>query len=286
MPTTCDNIVSGLLPMQAPPCQPLREIMMKVARRRQAMLDAVLSGLSDVETLCTHFGVSEATVRRDLGALAEQGLIVRTYGGAAHIGNREPELTLEQRQSCHENIKAQLATLALEQIKDHDTLLLDGGSTTAALAEVLHRRQGLHVITNNLTVLTSLRNLPEGRITVLGGEVRMSSMTTMGPAAQAMLARLSVDRVFMSADGVTADLGLCEASSEQAWIKELMINRSAQCYIMADHTKLGRTSQQHWTPLPAQWTLITDTSDERVLAPFRQRSVCVLSLFASSDGQT
>ncbi|MFC0337955.1 transcriptional regulator, DeoR family [Kushneria avicenniae] len=250
---------------------------MKVARRRQAMLDAVLSGLTDVETLCAHFAVSEATVRRDLGALAEQGLIVRTYGGAAHIGIREPELTLAQRQSCHEGIKAQLAAMALEQIRDHDTLLLDGGTTTAALAEVLHRRQGLHVITNNLAALSALERLPEGRVTLLGGEMRMSSMTTMGPAAQAMLTRLSVDRVFMSADGVTADLGLCEASPEQAWLKELMISRSARCYVMADHTKLGRTSQQHWTPLPAEWTLITDARDERMLAAFRQHNVHVLS---------
>lgn len=256
---------------------------MKVARRREAMLDAVLSGMTDVETLCAHFGVSEATVRRDLGALAEEGLIVRTYGGAAHIGTREPELTLEQRQSCHEQIKTRLAALALEQIRDHDTLLLDGGTTTAALANVLHQRQGLHVITNNLAALSALKRLPEGRVTVLGGEVRLSSMTTMGPAAQAMLARLSVDRVFMSADGVAADLGLCEASPEQAWLKELMIARSARCYVMADHTKLGRTSQQHWTPLPAQWTLITDASDERALTPFRQHNVCVLTLNASAD---
>ncbi|REC94594.1 DeoR/GlpR family DNA-binding transcription regulator [Kushneria indalinina] len=256
---------------------------MKVARRREAMLKAVLSGMTEVETLCAHFGVSEATVRRDLGALAEQGLIVRTYGGAAHIGAREPELTLSQRQSHQEGVKAQLAALALEQIRDHDTLLLDGGTTTAALAAVLHQRQGLHVITNNLAALSALERLPEGRVTVLGGDVRMSSMTTMGPAAQAMLARLSVDRVFVSADGVTADLGLCEASPEQAWLKELMIGRSARCYVMADHTKLGRTSQQHWTPLPAAWTLITDAIDEQVLAPFRQYNVRVLSLAASSN---
>ncbi|ART62566.1 DeoR/GlpR family DNA-binding transcription regulator [Kushneria marisflavi] len=258
---------------------------MKVARRRQAMLDAVLSGLTDVDTLCAHFGVSEATVRRDLGALAEQGLIVRTYGGAAHVGLREPELTLAQRQSCHEDIKAQLAALALEQINDNDTLLLDGGTTTAALAAVLHQRHGLHVITNNLAALSALDRLPEGRVTILGGELRPSSMTTMGPAAQAMLTRLSVDRVFMSADGVTAELGLCEASPEQAWLKELMLQRSARCYVMADHTKLGRTSQQHWTPLPTGWTLITDACDEQVLTPFRQHHVCVLSLPSSPDHQ-
>ncbi|MDR6358246.1 DNA-binding transcriptional MocR family regulator [Pseudomonas psychrotolerans] len=72
---------------------------MKVAKRRQAILELVLAGHTNVETLCRHLEVSEATVRRDLTALAEEGRILRTYGGATHIGTREPEPSLEQRSS-------------------------------------------------------------------------------------------------------------------------------------------------------------------------------------------
>lgn len=241
---------------------------MKVTKRRQAMLEAVLSGITSIEALCLHFDISEATARRDLGALSEQGLLVRTYGGAAtHIGHREPELTLEQRRTRQGDIKARLAACALDCIEDNDTVLLDGGTTTAALAARLNERRGLHVITNNMAALASLTTLPDGHTTVLGGDLRASSMTAYGPLAHAALARLSVDRLFLSADGVT-ELGLCEASPEQAWLKEAMIARAADVYVMADATKLGRASQQHWTPFPARWTLITEAAEAQT-ASFR-----------------
>lgn len=248
---------------------------MKVIKRRKAMLEAVRSGVCSIEALCSHFGISEATARRDLGALSKEGLLVRTYGGAAtSIGQREPELTLEERRVRQGDIKLRLAEKALECIQDGDTLLLDGGTTTAALAARLSERKGLHVITNNIAALPLLTQLPEGRTTVLGGNLRAPSMTVYGPLAYEALSRLTVDRVFVSADGVT-EHGLCEASPEQSWLKEAMIARAAEVYVLADATKIGRASQQHWTPYPARWFLITD-ADESVTSIFTNHSVTIL----------
>ncbi|MCB8889224.1 DeoR/GlpR family DNA-binding transcription regulator [Vreelandella malpeensis] len=248
---------------------------MKVVKRRKAMLEAVRSGVCSIEALCHHFGISEATVRRDLGALSREGVLVRTYGGATtSIGQREPELNLEQRRARQGDIKIRLAECALDCIKDGDTLLLDGGTTTAALAARLNERKGLHVITNNMAALPLLTQLPEGRTTVLGGDLRTPSMTVYGPLAYETLSRLTVDRVFVSADGVT-EQGLCEASPDQAWLKEAMIARGAEVYVMADATKIGRASQQHWTPLPARWTLITD-ADEELTGIFSPRKTTIL----------
>lgn len=246
---------------------------MKVAKRRQAILELVLAGHTNVETLCRHLEVSEATVRRDLTALAEEGQILRTYGGATHIGTREPEPSLEQRSNQSAPEKALLARAALAHINDHDTLVLDGGTTTAALAKLLGERRGLHVITNNLLAVPLLRDLPEGHVTLLGGDLRPGSMSTFGPAAFTMLERLSADKVFLSADGVVAGRGLCEASPEQAYLKELMIQQAAEVFVLADSTKLGRDRQQHWTPLKTDWTLITDATASEVLTPFRQQAL-------------
>ena len=246
---------------------------MKVAKRRQAILELVLAGHTNVETLCRHLEVSEATVRRDLTALAEEGQILRTYGGATHIGTREPEPSLEQRSNQSGPEKALLARAALAHINDHDTLVLDGGTTTAALAKLLTERRGLHVITNNLLAVPLLRDLPEGHVTLLGRDLRPGSMSTFGPAAFTMLERLSADKVFLSADGVVAGRGLCEASTEQAYLKELMIQQAAEVFVLADSTKLGRDRQQHWTPLKTDWTLITDATASEVLTPFRQQAL-------------
>lgn len=252
---------------------------MKVANRRQSILDLVLSGKSNVDELCAQLGVSEATVRRDLTALAEEGLIIRTYGGATHVGMREPETSVEERRQQHSQEKTVIARAALAHIQDHDTLFLEGGTTTSALAQLLNQRRGLHVITNNLMALADLALIPEGRITVLGGDLRSSSMSTYGVAAQAALEHLSADKVFLSADGVVAELGLCEASSEQAYLKETMIARAAFIFVLADATKLGRARQQHWTPLRQPWTLIThELDDPSLLLPFQSRRTITVEI--------
>jgi len=88
--------------------------------------------------------------------------------------------------------------------------------------------------------------------------VRPSSMGTFGPLAQVALSRISVDKAFLGADGVVAGVGLCEASAEQAYLKECIIRQAADIFVLVDSTKLGRARQQHWTPLERAWTLVTD----------------------------
>lgn len=243
---------------------------MKVANRRQKILELIQDGTSNVEALCRLLSVSEATVRRDLSALAKQGSILRTYGGAADRTTHLPEASIEQRRQLFRLQKQQIANVALTLIEDHDTIILDSGTTTCALAQLLSQRTGLHVLTNNLLALPYLSTLPDGKVTILGGELRATSMSTFGPAAQAALSRTSADKVFLSGDGVTADRGLCEANAEQAFLKECMIASALNTYVLADSSKLGQAVQPCWTPLDSSWTLITDADDNaQSLAPFK-----------------
>jgi len=230
---------------------------MKVNKRREAMLEAVLHGMTDVSALCSHFGMSEATVRRDLAALASDRRIFRTYGGAAAVGPYEHEPSLDERSHSWREEKEAIALAAFAHISDGDTIYLDGGTTTAALARHLVTRTSLHVVTNNLLVLPILAGSGI-HVTVIGGDLRPSSMSTMGPLAQMALSRISMNKAFLGADGVVAGLGLCEASAEQAYLKECAIRQAAQVFVLAASDKIGRASQQHWTPIDRDWTLITD----------------------------
>jgi DeoR family fructose operon transcriptional repressor len=242
---------------------------MKVTKRREAMLQAVLGGMNDVATLCEHFGMSEATVRRDLRALATDRRIVRTYGGAAAVGSHEPEPSLEERRISSREQKEAIAKAASAYIEDGDTVFLDGGTTTAALARHLSGRTSVQVVTNNLLVVGPLAasGVP---VTMIGGEVRPSSMSTLGPLAQIALSRLSVDKAFLGADGVVAELGLCEATGDQSYLKECVIRQAAHVFVLVTADKVGRASQQHWTPLERDWTLVTDdAADSAALATFR-----------------
>lgn len=245
---------------------------MKVSSRREAIYRAVMSGIEDVASLCLQFSMSEATVRRDLRALSEEGRLVRTYGGAtAPVRAHEPEASLETRRTLQRAQKVAIARAALAHIAPGETIYLDGGTTAEALARLLGGVPSVQVVTNSLlagAVLASLR-VP---VTLVGGELRASSMSLLGPLAEASLQRLSVHKAFLSADGVVAGRGLCEASGAQSWLKQCAMRQAAEVFVLADADKLGRAAQTHWTLMQQPWHLITDwEAKPEQLAPFRER---------------
>jgi DeoR/GlpR family transcriptional regulator of sugar metabolism len=255
----------------------------KTAKRRQAILGIVSGGDANVEALSRHFNVSESTIRRDLAELAVDGRILRTYGGAALPGDTRRESSPDERIHVRRAEKQAIARLAAAQVHDGDSLILDAGTTTGALARALAGRQNLHVVTSNISALDALTREAGIMLTLLGGNLRRLSMGTVGPLAELVLCRIAADRVFLGADGLAAGRGLCEATQEQAALKAKMMGQAKQVYVLADSTKLGYTGQQAWTPMERPWTLITDAgASAEQLAPF-QADPLVTLLVAARD---
>ncbi|MET4636377.1 DeoR/GlpR family DNA-binding transcription regulator [Kaistia defluvii] len=238
---------------------------MRSTERRSRLLEALQLGEVDVEDLARRFAVSESTVRRDLQRLAADNAVRRTYGGAILLG-RGRETTLGERLDERGAEKRAIAQAALAFIEDGDTLLLDAGSTVLALGPLLAGRR-LRIITNNLALPPLLVGEPDIEMIVLGGTLRASSMGTVGPLAMEALRRLTADKAFLSADGIVAGRGLCEAHLDQVALKSRMMEQARETIILADATKLGRAEQSAWAPLPAHWRLITDaTASDHQLA--------------------
>lgn len=242
----------------------------KVDQRHAALIGAVLAGTRDAEVLSEQLGVSLITIRRDLNHLASEGRLVRTYGGAAPVGGHEVELSLTQRKLLHKGRKEAIARAAAAQILPGETIILDGGTTTAALAQQLRGRNDLRVITNSLEVWAALAGSSGIELVILGGHVRALSRSTLGPFSDFALRRLSAEKAFLGADGIVASRGICEASSEQIQLKELMMMQAEQVFVLVDSSKLGRSAQQAWAPMERPWTLVTDSEATEIqLAPFR-----------------
>lgn len=239
---------------------------MRSTERRSRLLEALQVGEVDVENLARRFAVSESTVRRDLQRLAEDNAVRRTYGGAILL-SRQRESTLGERLDERGAEKRAIAQAALASIEDGDTIILDAGSTVLALGQLLGGRR-LRIVTNNLALPPLLVNEPDIEVIVLGGALRSSSMGTVGPLAMEALRRLTADKVFLSADGIVAGRGLCEAHLDQVALKSLMMEQARETIILADATKLGRAEQSAWAPLPSHWRLITDAaaSDRQIAA--------------------
>ena len=234
------------------------------------MIAAVHAGTHNAEALARHLDVSLVTVRRDLNQLAAHGRLVRTFGGAVPSGGREPESTLAQRQNKNKSRKEAIARVAAAEILPGETIILDAGTTTGALAGQLRGWRDLRVITNSLQVMAVLAGDDGIELIMLGGATRQKSLSTVGPLAELSLRRLTADRVFLGADGIVAGRGLCEAGMDQIQLKELMMVQATTIYVLADSSKLGRPAQQAWAPLDRPWTLITDAQAEAgQLDPFR-----------------
>jgi len=235
--------------------------------RRGAMLEAIASGAADVDALAARFGVSASTIRRDLQALSRERTITRTYGGAV-LAHPEPEESLDARTHQHGAAKAAIARAAAALIQPEDALILDGGSTVAALGPLL--RGGQHrIITSNLPLIGTLAGASGIELVLLGGELRPISMSTTGPLAEQALRCMTADKAFMGADGVVAERGLCEATLPQVALKRLMMEQAAEVFVLADASKLGRASQANWARPSRPYTLVTDAgATEAQLAPF------------------
>ncbi|MGX9424711.1 MULTISPECIES: DeoR/GlpR family DNA-binding transcription regulator [Bradyrhizobium] len=236
---------------------------MRSKERHARLLEALNAGEIDVDDLARRFDVSASTVRRDLQHLSKNNVVRRTYGGAILTAHAN-ETTLEQRLAVQGKQKQAIAHAAIDLIEDGDTLILDAGSTVAAFGRLLQQRR-LRIITNNLALLPFLAKAPTIELVVLGGALRTTSMSTMGPLANEALRRMTADRAVMSADGVVDGRGLCEADLEQVALKSLMMQQSKEVIVLADASKLGRAEQMAWAPLPPRWTLVTDlgASDEQ-----------------------
>lgn len=229
---------------------------MRSKERHARLVEALNAGEIDVDDLARRFDVSASTVRRDLQHLSRTNVVRRTYGGAILSGH-VAETTLDQRLAVQGKQKQAIAQAALDLIGDGDTLILDAGSTVAAFGRLLQQRR-LRIITNNLAVLPFLAKAPNIELVVLGGALRATSMSTMGPLATDALRRMTADRAVMSADGVVSGRGLCEADLDQVALKSLMMQQSCEVIVLADGGKLGRAEQSAWAPLPPRWTLVTD----------------------------
>lgn len=234
---------------------------MRSRERRTLLLEALSVGEIDVDEIAERLKVSASTVRRDLQHLSATRAVRRTYGGAI-LASHPPETTLTERLAVNGAEKRAIARAALDLVEDGDTLILDAGSTVAAFGQLLARRR-LRIITNNLALLPFLAEAAELELVVLGGALRATSMSTIGPLAVEGLRLMTADRAIMSADGVVAGRGLCEVSLDQVILKSLMMRQSREVIVLADTSKLGRAEQTAWAPLPRNWTLVTDSPEPK-----------------------
>lgn len=208
--------------------------------------------------LAERLGVSLMTVRRDLDELQAQGLVQRVRGGAVSLATPAEEAGFAARVQWQAATKQRIGAAAAELIEPGQTVLLDAGTTTAALAGSLVAHAPLTVAVLSLQAAERLADKPGIRLLILGGESRPGERSLVGHLTLRMLEELWFDSFLMSIGAVHRELGWSEFSMEDATVKQHARCRADRTIVVADSTKLGVRAFARVAGLADVNTFVTD----------------------------
>ena len=213
------------------------------AERLSALLELLVDeGGIDVEESANRFGVSAATIRRDLDHLADQQLLSRTHGGAVP-NTTSYDLPLRYKSSHQREAKARIAQRAVAMLWPGCTVSLNGGTTTVEVARAIPGAEalqnGVTVVTNAINIATELTVRPSIKIMVCGGVARPQSYELVGAMASDTLSQLTPDLCFLGAMGLDPVAGITTHDEAEAAINRVMVHQAKRTVVVADSSKLG-----------------------------------------------
>jgi len=221
--------------------------------------DGILKAMMDdprvsVAALSKLFAVSEVTIRNDLNALSDRGLLVRMRGGG--LPAFHPNIL--ERQRVHVDQKLRLAKAAAELIANGDEIMLVAGTTTSLVPRFLFGRRGVKIVTNSTYLLPYARTNSGLQITFTGGEFRPDAEAMVGPAALRELGQFHVGTAFLGADGFSLEKGVTADSVEIAEVVRKMADQATRLVLLADSSKANRAGFSYIMPMSRVNVLITD----------------------------
>lgn len=229
-------------------------------QRREKIFDLIREdGHAKVLELSRIFKVTEVTIRQDLEKLEDEGLVVREHGGAylKNISANVQNIELLNNENMAE--KESIAKKAVEMINDGDTIILDSGSTVSEIAKHIAGFKNLTVITNALNIALILGADPEINLILTGGEFKAPTLSLTGQKAADSLEGLHVDKLFLATAGIALKSGLTYPSISDICVKRAMIESADVVYLVADSSKIGKSSFASLGALSLIDYLITDS---------------------------
>ncbi|MBE2894864.1 DeoR/GlpR family DNA-binding transcription regulator [Spirabiliibacterium falconis] len=202
------------------------------ARREEIISLLAQQGKVQVEQLVAQFRVSEVTIRKDLSILEQQGRLVRCYGGAKLVPEQERHLQFSQTQQ-------RIAKAAASLVGNHQRIIIDSGSTTAALIEALAYKKGLVIMTNSLDVANQIRHLAnEPTLLMTGGTWDFRSESFQGAIAEKAIQSYDFDWLFIGADGI--DERGTTTFNEVVGLSQVMAKAAQNVVVLVQAEKFGR----------------------------------------------
>jgi DeoR/GlpR family transcriptional regulator of sugar metabolism len=255
---TMDRVREGR--RRQPPGEPVggRQNLLAEPRRMKILEWLQEEGSARVRDLSAAFGVSEATVRQDLERLEADGTITREHGGAflKSVPAQVQSMSLHHVENMDRKQRIGRAAAAL--VRDQDTLIIDSGTTTTQFAENIKARQGLNIITNALNIALLLGANPTNTVHMPAGQFKAPTLSLSGEKSVDFFVGIYAETLFLATAGISFEAGLTYPAIGDIYVKRAMIKAASKVYLLADSTKIGRTSFSSLGPVDLVHTLITD----------------------------
>ena len=199
------------------------------------------NGEVQINNLCKLFGVTEITIRRDLDDLANKNLLIRTHGGAV-LADEDVlvEMPLDKRYITNTSIKESIAKEAFKLISNGMKIVLDSGSTTFFLAQMIPNSYRLAALTNGLNIAFELNSRANIDVSIIGGNLSKNTFSCIGEFSIEMIQRHCVDVAFIGASGISREGNIYTAHSAQAAVKKSMLQIAQTRVLLTDSTKFAK----------------------------------------------
>lgn len=245
--------------------------MYATERQQRILAQARADGRVEVAALADALAVTPETIRRDLTALEQRGSLRRVHGGAIPVERLVTEPTLASRSTRLPDVKRRIAARVIDELPIGGTILLDAGSTTHALIELLPEGTPFTILTNSIPAAAVLANRPGITLYVLGGRVRGVTAATVGDWATTALTGVVADVAVIGTNGISAARGLTTPDQAEAEVKRAMVTSARRVIVATDSTKAGDDHLHRFARLAEVDLVVTDADlAEDVLEELRE----------------
>jgi DeoR/GlpR family transcriptional regulator of sugar metabolism len=233
-------------------------VQVLAAERKFRILEYVKQHrVATIAALAREFNVHEATVRRDLTEIEQEGLVKRTHGGVTIEQWTHNEASFNERTGHQVEQKIRIGKLAASMVQDGDHIIIDSGTTTLHIARNLTHRSNITVVTNDMNVAAELRDASGVKVILTGGELYPSSYMLNGMFTDHVLSSLHVQKAFIGIPAIHPKYGLMHPEAQLVPTKQNMIKAAQEIIVVADDSKIGKLSLHTVAPIEEMSILIT-----------------------------
>jgi DeoR family glycerol-3-phosphate regulon repressor len=217
--------------------------MQKRPTERQAgIIELVRShGFQTIEQLAERFDVTPQTIRRDVNALCDEGLLRRRHGGVEPALEHE-NIAYRARKVLNVNSKRKIASLVAREIPNGASLFFSIGTTPELVASALLQHRDLRIFTNNLNVAYVAATNDSFDVTLIGGRLRNRDRDILGPEVEAFFNSYKVDFGIFGVGGIDPDGSLLDFDEQEVRARSVILKNARKSFLVADHTKFGRNA--------------------------------------------